>query len=49
MFIKDKPVAIDKIATLLISKEYLHIFNFFPAHKLFAKKQWKGLGVRRIF
>ena len=23
--------------------------NFFPAHKLFAKKQWKGLGVRRIF
>ena len=22
---------------------------FFPAHKLFAKKQWKGLGVRRIF
>ena len=23
--------------------------NFFRAHKLFAKKQWKGLGVRRIF
>ena len=23
--------------------------HFFPAHKLFAKKQWKGLGVRRIF
>ena len=27
MLIKDKPVAIDKIVTLLISKEYLHIFN----------------------
>ena len=24
-------------------------FDFFPAHKLFAKKQWKGLGARRIF
>ena len=24
---KDKPVAIDKIATLDISNEYLHIFN----------------------
>ena len=23
--------------------------DFFPAHKLFAKKQWKGLGVRRMF
>ena len=23
--------------------------DFFPAHKLFAKRQWKGLGVRRIF
>ena len=23
--------------------------NFFPPHKLFAKKQWKGLGARRIF
>ena len=22
---------------------------FFPVQKLFAKKQWKGLGVRRIF
>ena len=23
-------------------------FCFFPAHKLFAKKQWKGLGARII-
>ena len=22
---------------------------FFPAHKLFAKKQWEGLGAKRIF
>ena len=22
---------------------------YFPAHKLFAKRQWKGLGARRIF
>ena len=22
---------------------------YFPAHKLFAKKQWKGLGATRIF
>ena len=29
MFIKDNPVATDKIAILLISKEYLHIFNFY--------------------
>ena len=28
MFIKDSPVANDKIATLLISNEYLHILNF---------------------
>ena len=25
------------------------LMKFFPGHKLFAKKQWKGLGVRRIF
>ena len=29
MFIKDRPVAFDKIATLEISKEYLHIFIFY--------------------
>ena len=29
MCIKDKPVANDKIATLQISNEYLHIFNFY--------------------
>ena len=28
MLIKDRPVAKDKIHTLLISNEYLHIFNF---------------------
>ena len=27
ILIKDRPVAIDKIVTLLISNEYLHIFN----------------------
>ena len=27
ILIKDKPVAIDKMATLEISNEYLHIFN----------------------
>ena len=29
MFIKDNPVANDKIATLEISNEYLHISNFY--------------------
>ena len=28
MLIKDNPVAKDKMHTLLISNEYLHIFNF---------------------
>ena len=28
MLTKDSPVANDKIATLLISNEYLHIFKF---------------------
>ena len=27
ILIKERPVAIDEIATLDISKEYLHIFN----------------------
>ena len=29
IFIKDRPVAIDKIATFEISNEYLHNFNFY--------------------
>ena len=31
-----------------ISVSYSYSY-FFPAHKHFAKKQWKGLGARRIF
>ena len=34
----------------LFENEIIRIQNyFFPAHKLFAKKQWKGLGAKRIF
>ena len=29
--------------------KYCDFRDFFPAHKLFAKKQWKELGARRIF
>ena len=33
----------------IILDEVLRYYHFFPAHKLFAKKQWKGLTARRIF